>query len=77
VSGDTARQQSSKRYSLLEILRGTSQLAAGALFALAGFAKDSVDEFYEELRDLIRSGVVAEGRLLDGTSTLQLEGDRQ
>ena len=75
MAGDTPRQQSSKRRSLLEVMRGASQLDADALFALAGFTKDSVDDFYEELRNLVRSGVVAEGRLLDGTSTLRLAGD--
>jgi type I restriction enzyme, S subunit len=75
MSADVSRGRSNKRRSLLEVLQEDSQPSANRLFAQAGFTKDSVDEFYEDLRGLVRSGVVAERRTPDNTITLHLVED--
>lgn len=62
---------------LLEVLSEGHVLEANALFSQAGFTKESVDDFYQELRGLVRSGNVAEVRLPDGIITLQPTGDDQ
>ena len=65
------------RRPLLEVLSEGRELEANALFAQAGFTKDLVDDFYQELRALVRSGDVAEVRLPDGIIILQLTGGDQ
>lgn len=65
------------RRPLLEVLSEEHELEATVLFSQAGFTKDLVDDFYQELRALVRSGNVTELRLPDGIITLQLTGDGQ
>lgn len=59
---------SSARRSLLEVLREYGDLDAHVLFAQAGYTKELVDDFYQELRQLVREGAVLEERTEAGSS---------
>jgi len=67
------RQERAKRESLYEILiMASGRLTPEDLFRRAGFTKDAVDEFYEELRTAIKCGQVKQLRPND--ADVYLEG---
>jgi type I restriction enzyme, S subunit len=61
------------RTPLLEILKEQGPLPVDLLFGQAGYSRDLVDDFYEELRELVRAGVVLDVRTDDGPE-LQVVG---
>jgi type I restriction enzyme S subunit len=65
------------RLALLEVLEQAGPLEAGTLFSQAGFTKSTVDDFYKELRDLVKSRLVVELRPSDGGINLRLAGSSQ
>jgi len=69
------RRPAKSRRPLDEVLREQSKpLTPERLFDLAGFDKDSVDGFYEQLRKLIQEGKVRENRPNRKEVTLQAVG---
>lgn len=59
----TGRKPARSRRPLDEVLREHGKpLTPERLFDLAGFDEDSVDYFYEKLRELIQLGKVRENR---------------
>ena len=57
-----------------EVLLARGPLAPEQLFELAGFDDDSVEDFYEQLRGLVASGVVLEHRPNKADVTLEATG---
>jgi type I restriction enzyme S subunit len=62
-----------KRRALLDVIREAGPLTSGDLFIKAGFTQDSVDAFYEELRQLVNQKVVREERPRSDTVILKVE----
>jgi type I restriction enzyme S subunit len=63
-----------ERRALLDVLGEAGPLTSGDLFSKAGFTHDSVDAFYEELRELVNQGRVREERPHPDTVLLKIEG---
>jgi type I restriction enzyme, S subunit len=71
----SGRQAAEIRRPLAEVLREQGKpLSPERLFALAGFDEDTVDDFYEQLRGLIKDGTIRERRRDEKDVTLEALG---
>jgi type I restriction enzyme S subunit len=58
-----SKKRSTERKPLVEVLEGAKKgMASEQLFDAAGFDEDSIEQFYNELRDAIQQGTIREER---------------
>ena len=73
----TPKERKTKR-SLIEVLREAGgSLTPEELFSGSGIGEDLIDEFYSELSEQCRRGLVVQHRDGQGRITLQLTGASQ